>query len=220
MASPKLIIANKNYSSWSLRAWLILAKLKVEFEEVRIPLFTEGYKERLLQYAPSGQVPVYVEDDLTVWDSLAIAEHFAEQYPTLLPKDAFQRAKMRSLTAEMHSGFMPLRSQMPMNCRASDREVERTTELTDDIDRIKAIWTDCRNQNASSGSWLFGDFTVADAMFAPVVFRFNTYKVKCDRIAAEYMETVLQDPDIQRWYEAAKTETEVIARSEVGSQLN
>ena len=216
MGTPKLIIGNKNYSSWSLRAWLILAKLKVKFEEVRIPLFIKGYKEKLLQYSPTGQVPIYLEDELVVWDSLAIAEYFAERYSTLLPSNIQQRAKMRSLAAEMHSGFFALRSQMPMNCRASDRHVERTTELTNDIERIQAIWTNCRNRNSEAGSWLFGDFTIADAMFAPVVFRFNTYNVECDRGGAEYMDTVLNDSDIQLWYEAAKSETEVIETSELG----
>ncbi len=216
MGIPQLVIGNKNYSSWSLRAWLILAKSGIEFEEIRVPLNTEGYQEQLLSYSPTAKVPVYIEDDLVIWDSLAIAEYFAEQYPKLLPSDLKQRAKMRSLAAEMHSGFMSLRSQMPMNCRATNRRVELTAGLAADIKRVQAIWTSCRNQNTQAGLWLFGDFTIVDAMYAPVVFRFNTYGVKCDPVATEYMNWVLNDPDLKVWYEAAKNETEVIEEEEVG----
>lgn len=216
MGIPQLVIGNKNYSSWSLRAWLILAKLKVEFSEVRVLLNTAGYREQLLHYSPGGKVPVYIEDDLVIWDSLAIAEYFAEQYPELLPSDVKQRAKMRSIAAEMHSSFMSLRSQMPMNCRATKRRVELTPELAKDIQRVQTIWTNCINNNTQAGSWLFGNFTIVDAMFAPVVFRFNTYGVECDRVATEYMNWVLKDRDIKRWYEAAKNETEIIEEEEVG----
>ena len=215
MGIPKLVIGNKNYSSWSLRAWLILAKLGIEFEEVRVPLFRAGYKEQLLHYSPSGKVPVYLEDDLVIWDSLAIAEYLAEQHSKFLPQNVKQRAKMRSLACEMHSGFIPLRFQMPMNCRATNRKVKLTPELAADVERVQTIWTTCREQ-AQQGSWLFGDFTIVDAMYAPVVFRFNTYGVECGELGAEYMQTVLNDADIKRWYAAAKNETEVVERSEVG----
>ncbi|WP_036485793.1 glutathione S-transferase family protein [Myxosarcina sp. GI1] len=215
MAIPKLVIGNKNYSSWSLRAWLMLSKLEI-FEEVLVPLSTAGSKERLLSYSPTGKVPVYLEDDLVIWDTIAIAEYLAEKYPQLLPRDTKQRARARSISAEMHSGFFALRENMPMNCRATDRRVELTPELTSDIDRVRAIWTECRNDNAAAGSWLFGSFSMADAMFAPVVFRFNTYGVECDRLETEYMQTVLQDSDVQQWYEAAVKEPEVIEEEEVG----
>ena len=215
MTTSQLVIGNKNYSSWSLRSWLILAKLGIEFEEIRIPLFRDGYREKLLQYSPTAKVPVYLESDLVVWDSLAIAEYLAEKYPNLLPSDSQDRARMRSVAAEMHSGFFALRSQMPMNCRASNRQVELTPELVNDIARIQAIWTDCRDRHRA-GSWLFGDFTIADAMYAPVVFRFNTYGVECQSSAKDYLNWVLKDPAIQRWYEAAKQESEIIERSEVG----
>ena len=185
-------------------------------ENVLVSLVGEGYKARLLDYSPSGQVPVYLEDDLVIWDSLAIAEYLAEKYPKLLPSEVKQRALARSLAAEMHSGFISLRSQMPMNCRASDRRVGLTPGLAADIKRVQAIWTTCRNQNAQAGSWLLGDFSIVDAMYAPVVFRFNTYGVECDPVATEYMNWVLNDPDIQRWYAAVKNETEVIEEEEVG----
>ena len=213
---PQLVIGNKNYSSWSLRAWLILAKLGIEFEEIRIPLFRQGYREKLLQYSPTAKVPVYLEEDLVVWDSLAIAEYLAEKHPHLLPSEPQQRALAHSLAAEMHSGFLALRSQMPMNCRATNRQVERTPELTNDINRILAMWTECRNQNSEAGSWLLGDFTIVDAMYAPVVFRFNTYGVECQSAAKDYLDWVLRDTDIQHWYEAAQKETEIIDKVEVG----
>jgi glutathione S-transferase len=216
MGIPQLVIGNKNYSSWSLRAWLILAKLGIEFQEICVSLCQEGYQAEIRRYSPAGKVPVYLEDELIIWDSLAIAEYFAEQYPELLPSDIKQRAKARSLAAEMHSGFFALRSQMPMNCRAINRKVELTSELAQDIQRIQDIWTSCRNQNTQTGSWLFGDFTIVDAMYAPVVFRFNTYGVECQPVAAEYLSWVLEDPDIKRWHEAAKNETEVIQAEEVG----
>ncbi|MDJ0746365.1 MAG: glutathione S-transferase [Xenococcaceae cyanobacterium MO_167.B27] len=162
MGKPKLIIGNKNYSSWSLRAWLILSKLGIEFEEVPILLFTEGYKEELLRYSPAGKVPIYIEDELVVWDTLAIAEYLAEKYPKLWSSNVKQRAEARSISAEMHSGFFALRGSMPMNCRAKGREVMLTAELRDDIQRIKDIWTKCRNENAEAGSWLFGSFTIAE----------------------------------------------------------
>ena len=215
MSVPQLVIGNKNYSSWSLRAWLILTKVKIEFEEIRIPLFREGYKQQLLNYSPAGLVPVYRNADLVIWDSLAIAEYFTEQYPSLLPVDSKLRAKARSLAAEMHSGFEALRSQMPMNCRATNRQVEITPELDRDIKRIQTIWTDCRKE-ARYGSWLLGDFTLVDAMYAPVVFRFNTYGVECDAVVRDYMNWVLADPDVQRWQQAAENEPEAIAKVEVG----
>ena len=129
MGNPKLVIGNKNYSSWSLRAWLILAKLGTEFEEIQVSLIRKGYKEQLLGYSPTGKVPVYLEDDLVIWDNLAIAEYLTEQHPTLLPRNIKQRALARSLAAETHSGFFSLRSHMPMNYRATERRVKITGGL-------------------------------------------------------------------------------------------
>ena len=216
MGKPKLIIGNKNYSSWSLRAWLILTKLGIEFEEVPVLLFSEVYKEELLRCSPAGKVPIYIEDELVVWDTLAIAEYLAEKYPTLWPSNVKQRAQARSISAEMHSGFLALRGSMPMNCRALNRKITLVTELGEDIQRIKTIWTKYRTENAEAGSWLFGSFSMADAMFAPVAFRFRTYGIPCDSIAGEYMDMVLNDPDIQRWYDAARRERAVIEEEEVG----
>lgn len=216
MQKPRLVIGNKNYSSWSFRAWLLLAKLGIDFEEVYVSLFSEGFEERLFHYSPAGKVPIYLDGELVIWDSLAIAEYLAEHYPQLWPSDMKRRAHGRSIAAEMHSGFFALREAMPMNCRATERQVPQTETLAADIRRIQAIWTDCRSKNAEEGPWLLGSFSIADAMYAPVVSRFHTYRVACDSMAAEYMKTVLEDIDVKRWYEAAKLEKEVIEQEEVG----
>jgi glutathione S-transferase len=212
----QLVIGNKNYSSWSLRAWLALVKSGLPFEEIRVPLDTPGYKERLLANSPSGKVPALREGDVTVWDSLAIVEFAAEAQPSLWPADRMVRAVARSVAAEMHSGFAALRGAMPMNCRAAGRQVKIEPDIRRDIERIQAIWMDCRQRFGQGGPWLFGAFSGADAMYAPVATRFETYGVQGSPLVAEYVRTVLADPDMQRWYEDARAEQEVIEASEVG----
>lgn len=216
MPAFQLIIGNKNYSSWSLRPWLLLRKLSVSFEETQVLLQTEDFKQQVMRFSPVAKVPVLLDGDLAIWDSLAIAEYLAEQYPQAWPRDPAARAFARSISAEMHSGFMSLRSQMPMNCRATGREVTGNEALAQDIERIQAIWTECRLRYGESGPWLFGEFTIADAMFAPVVFRFNTYGVDCQGFAAEYMQTVLHDADVQAWLHAAQQEQATIMSYEIG----
>ena len=216
MPAFQLIIGNKNYSSWSLRPWLLLRKLSVSFEETQVLLQTEDFKQQVMRFSPVGKVPVLLDGDLAIWDSLAIAEYLAEQFPQAWPRDPAARAFARSISAEMHSGFMSLRSQMPMNCRATGREVTGNEALAQDIERIQAIWTECRLRYGESGPWLFGEFTIADAMFAPVVFRFNTYGVDCQGFAAEYMQTVLHDADVQAWLHAAQQEQATIMSYEIG----
>ncbi|WP_320151628.1 glutathione S-transferase family protein [uncultured Tolumonas sp.] len=216
MPAFQLIIGNKNYSSWSLRPWLLLRKLSVSFEETQVLLQTEDFKQQVMRFSPVGKVPVLLDGDLAIWDSLAIAEYLAEQFPQAWPRDVAARAFARSISAEMHSGFMSLRSQMPMNCRATGREVTGNEALAQDIERIQAIWTECRLRYGESGPWLFGEFTIADAMFAPVVFRFNTYGVDCQGFAAEYMQTVLHDADVQAWLHAAQQEQATIMSYEIG----
>jgi glutathione S-transferase len=175
--SVTLVIGNKNYSSWSLRAWLLLREAGIKFEERRVALDQPGTKAALEAMSAAGRVPVLLLDRETIWDSLAIAETLAERYPEkrLWPADAAARAHARSVSAEMHSGFSALRDQMPMNCRARRRRVPRTAELTADISRVIAIWSDCGRRYG--GGWLFGEFSVADVMYAPVVLRFRTYDV-------------------------------------------
>ncbi len=216
MPKPQLIIGNKNYSSWSLRPWLSLCKAGIEFEEIYIPLFSGGFKERLLEYSPAGKVPIYFDGDIAVWDSLAIVEYLAEGAPQLWPTDPGQRAEARSICAEMHSGFAALRAAMPMNCRRVGRVIHQVQGIADDIARIQSIWNQCRTRNEASGPWLYGQFSNADAMYAPVVSRFNTYGVTGSSLVNDYIQTVLNDADMQRWYQAAEAESEIIEASEVG----
>lgn len=216
MSKPLLVIGNKNYSSWSLRAWLMLQHAQVDFDEMRIPLFVLGYKEKLLACSPAGKVPVYREGDLLVWDTLAIGEYLYETHPSLWPVQREARARARSVSAEMHSGFVPLRKSMPMNVRARGRQVATSIELEADIARIKTIWRELRAQYADAGPWLFGSYSIADAMYAPVVFRFLTYGVSEPGALDEYMQTVSRDPLVQVWLRAAEAEQEVVATSEVG----
>ena len=217
MSKPLLIIGNKNYSSWSLRAWLMLKHAGVDFDELRVPLFVEGYKEKLLAYSPAGKVPAYRDGDLLVWDTLAIGEYLYEAHPSLWPAQREARARARSVSAEMHSGFVSLRRAMPMNIRARGRTVAMTAELEADIARIKTIWRELRAQYASAGSWLFGAYSIADAMFAPVAFRFLTYGVSEPGGVDEYVQTVARDPLVLTWVRDSELEAEVIASSEVGA---
>jgi len=216
MKKPILIIGNKNYSSWSLRPWLMLKHAGVDFDELRIPLFEPGSREKLLAHSPAGLVPIYREGDLLIWDTLAIAEYVYENHPSLWPADRAARARARAVSAEMHSGFVPLRKAMPMNIRATGRKVASTPELEADIARIKSIWRELRKQYASAGPWLFGQYSIADGMFAPVVFRFLTYGVTEQGAVDEYLQTVSRDPLIRDWIAASAKEKEVIAGSEVG----
>ena len=218
MAPLTLVIGNKNYSSWSLRPWLAMKHFGLDFEEVCIPLYTPESPEKLRQYSPSGKVPVLLDDTLTVWDSLAICEYLAIAFPTFhwWPKDKNAQAVARSISAEMHSGFPNLRQQMPMNCRARFPGIGMTPEVQKDIDRISTIWRDCR-QNSTSGSMLFGDFTIVDAMFAPVVLRFITYDVKLDQDLRTYAEAILGLKAMQEWLKAAESELETIPEYEFDS---
>lgn len=216
MSKPLLVIGNKNYSSWSLRAWLMLKHAGINFDEMRISLFVAGYKEKLLSISPAGKVPVYSEGDLLVWDTLAIGEYLYETHLALWPADKAARARARSVSAEMHSGFIPLRKAMPMNIRAHGRKVASSPELEADIMRIKNIWRELRTQYAEAGPWLFGQYSIADAMFAPVAFRFLTYGVTERGAVDDYVQTVARDPLVQEWLQAAELEQEVVAASEVG----
>ncbi|MGH2413826.1 MAG: glutathione S-transferase family protein [Microcystaceae cyanobacterium] len=214
MTKLTLVIGNKNYSSWSLRPWLAMKQFGLEFDEIRIPLYTPKSKAQLRQYSPSGKVPVLIHDTLTVWDSLAICEYLAEEFPRLpwWGKDRIVKAIARSLSAEMHSGFGNLRQQMPMNCRARLPGQGLTAEVQQDIDRITTIWREYRQRFETEGNLLFGEFTIADAMFAPVVLRFITYAVPLDPISQHYAETIVALPAMQEWLEAAVSETETISQ--------
>jgi glutathione S-transferase len=217
----KLVIGNKNYSSWSLRAWLLLREAGIEFEEYLIALDVESTAAELARLNAGGTVPVLQLGDLTVWDTQAIAETVAERWPDaqLWPNDADTRAFARSICAEMHAGYPLLRKYMPMNCRAMGRKVPLPDELTAEIDRIIAIWSTCHRRyggDNNNDGWLFGDFSVADAMFAPVVLRFRTYGINLPESAGFYPQRLLQSEAMQEWLAAAETETEVIEHEELG----
>ncbi len=214
----KLIIGNKNYSSWSLRAWLLLKEAGISFEEHRIPLDCSNTAHEIAEYSAAGCVPILQIDDMTVWDTMAIAETLAEHWPEkkLWPEDRLARAHARAICAEMHAGFSALRTCMPMNCRAMGRKIRLPDELGQDIDRVIEIWAECHRAYGDLGGWLFGDFTIADAMFAPVVLRFRTYGVNLPESAGFYPHRLLESEAMQDWLLAAESETEVIDREETG----
>jgi len=197
-----LVIGNKNYSSWSLRPWLAMRVLGIPFDEKRIHLYSGTSKEEILRYSPAGRVPILHDGKTVVWDSLAILEYLAERHRQLWPSDPGQRAKGRAVSAEMHSGFAALREHMSMNTRKRYPGKGRTSEVLADIGRIDAIWAEAQ------GPFLFGPFTAADAMYAPVVLRFRTYDVAVRR--QSYMDAMLALPAMREWIEAAEREPESI----------
>lgn len=214
----RLIIGNKNYSSWSLRAWIAMKVAGIAFEEHRILLYGPGAKEQILAHSPAGKVPCLIDGETRVWDSLAICEYLAEKHPELWPQDRAARAQARSVSAEMHSGFPELRTHMSMNIRRRHPGKGRTPEALADVARIIALWTDCRErfgaQPDAGGAFLFGRFSIADAMYAPVVLRFRTYEVDLPPACRAYSEAVLALPAMQAWIAAACQETESIAKFE------
>jgi len=220
MSELTLVIGNRNYSSWSLRPWILMRHLGLRFEEKVIPLQTPEFKDEALKHSPSGRVPILHHDDITVWDSLAICEYIAELTGKGWPSQSGARAVARSVCAEMHSGFANLRMEWPMNARARNRRTLMTPGLEADIDRIEEIWLDCRRRFGASGPWLFGEFSIADAMYMPVVLRFNTYGTQISDNARWYIATAIENPLVQEWVLASKEEPWVLDASEVGRPLN
>jgi glutathione S-transferase len=216
MSQLVLVIGNKNYSSWSLRAWMALTHLGLEFREVQVRLSVPAFKSEIARHSQAGRVPVLKDGGLSVWDSLAICEYAAELAGRGWPADRAARAVARSLCAEMHSGFHELRSAWPVNARAKQRRTAMTSGLQRDIARIDAAWCDCRDRHDAAGPWLFGDYSIADAMYAPVVLRFNTYGAELSKTSATYVSTALADPALQRWIRAAESEPWVIEEDEAG----
>ena len=219
----KLYIGNKNYSSWSMRPWVLLTEAGIPFEEVyvRFDSFNAGsaFKKEILKFNPAGRVPVLVDEDFPVWDTLAIAEYVAERFPekNLWPADPRQRARARSVCAEMHSGFSALRNRCPMNVEASLPEVgarcrDEWTDVAADLHRIDAMWTEALAE--SGGPFLFGAFSAADAFYAPVCSRVRTYALPLGAVASAYVDRIHAVPAMHAWCKAARREKDFIAEDE------
>ena len=221
MANSVLIIGNKNYSSWSLRPWLLLKTKDIAFQEIRIPLYQQHSTGAIQSHAPAGRtkyrkLPIFHDGTIQVWDSLAICEYVAECWPEARcwPKERAARARARSVSAEMHAGFQTLRSEMPMNCRRAPAPVAHVPGLQLEIDRVIEIWTSCRESSNAADPFLFGDFGIADAMYAPVALRFSIYAVALPPLAQAYADAILALPALKVWIAQAQTETEALPQFE------
>jgi glutathione S-transferase len=212
-----LVIANRKYSSWSLRPWLVMKRLGLDFEEIVIPLYRPDTQEKIAAHTGSGKLPVLEHDGVVVWESLAICEYLAELFPKagLWPAEKAARALARAVSHEMHAGFQALRSNMPCNFLGSSPGKGRGPGVDDDVRRIVGIWQDCRERFGGSGPFLFGAFTVADAMYAPVVSRFRTYGVALPAAAQVYADAVWALPEMAAWLEAARAEPYTIPHYEL-----
>ncbi len=216
MPGLTLVIGNKNYSSWSMRPWVLMKQLGIAFDEVRLPFNSGEWDAQIERWSPSRLVPVLWKDDLAVWDTMAIAEALHEWFPDagVWPRDAAARAYARSSAAEMHSGFRELRVHMPMNIRASLPGMGMAPEVQVNIDRIELLWREARRRHGRGGPFLCGAFSAVDAMFAPVVMRFATYGVVLGAEAEAYCARMRDAPGIRAWIEEAKKETEVVPEDE------
>ena len=213
----KLVIGNKNYSSWSMRPWLALRANNIAFEEIFIPLYTgDADKQRILGFTHSGKVPVLIDGGVTIWDSLSIIEYAAERFPQagLWPEDRAERAHARSISAEMHSGFAALRNECGMNLHRPIGAIALSADARANIARVQQIWIECRERHGKLGPFLFGTFGGADAMFAPVVHRFRTYAVPAEPETRAYMDAMMSLPAFQEWTRAGLAETLVIEKFE------
>jgi glutathione S-transferase len=212
-----LVIGNKNYSSWSLRPWIAMKVVGIPFEERLISLDATDFKARVREISGTGKVPALADGATHVWESLAILEYLAEKFPGagLWPEEPPARAHARAIAAEMHAGFSALRRHLPMNVRRPVKPREPTPEAADDIRRIEAIWTDCRTRYGQGGPFLFGAFGAADAMYAPVASRFETYATALNPPAHAYVEAVLSLPAFAEWRAAAAKEPWVLPHDEV-----
>ena len=213
----KLIIGNKNYSSWSLRPWIALKVAGITFEEEVISLNAKDFKARVSKVSSTGKVPALADGNVHVWESLAILEYLAEKYPSvpIWPADPAARALARAIASEMHAGFVPLRRHLPMNMRRPVMPRQLTPEAHANVRRIEAIWTDCRTRYGTDGAFLFGSFCAADAMYAPVVSRFHTYTVEVGAVARAYVDAVMALPAWGEWRAAALAEPWVLPEDEV-----
>ncbi|HTI85093.1 MAG TPA: glutathione S-transferase family protein [Alphaproteobacteria bacterium] len=223
MADFTLVIANKNYSSWSLRAWLVMKATGAAFEEIVVPLRESNTRSTIMRYSPSGKVPCLIHGKVTVWESLAIAEYLAELFPDagLWPSNPAARAYARSIASEMHGGFIPLRRSLPMNIRGEHPGFALNDDTQADINRIESIWRDARDRfgkTGDGGPYLFGRFGIVDAMFAPVASRFATYPVSIGENARAYRDAILAHPFMVAWSAAAAEEPWMIPAFELDAQ--
>lgn len=217
MTDLTLVIGNKNYSSWSLRPWFWMTQHGIDFREKRISLYTDTMNEQLAPYYSDYKVPVLLDGEFIVWDSLAILEYLAEKFPHLQgwPSERDDRAMARSVCAEMHSSFMALRAELPMNCRKRFSGIKLSPAVAQDIERITALWRYFLRRYETRGPWLFGEFSLADAMFAPVVLRFQGYGIKLGAIEQAYAAHIMSQAAITQWCQSAELETEIIPQFEV-----
>jgi len=209
-----LVIGDKQLSSWSLRPWILLRHLGLDFEEIRLPLDTAQFETEICRWSPTRRVPVLIDGDLRVWESIAICEYASERAGGGgWPQDPALRATARSISAEMHSGFQHLRTAWPMQATSRGLEVPLSAPARADVERIDAIWSDCRARHGRHGPWLFGSqYTIADAMYAPVVLRFATYGAQLSPLARQYRDQALADPHLLEWIRAAEHEIAVEGR--------
>lgn len=213
----KLIIGNKNYSSWSLRPWLALKAFDIPFEESLVPLDAPDFKEQVREHSPAGRVPVLIDGDAVVWESIAILEHLAERFPdkALWPADPVKRAYARSLATEMHNGFGALRSVAPMNLWRPVEARAFPEGALQDVRRISRRWSEARQRFGAGGDFLFGAFSAVDAMYAPVATRIRTYDIPVDAVIGDYVEAIHAHPAFVAWKQAALAETGALAEDEV-----
>jgi glutathione S-transferase len=212
-----LVIGNKNYSSWSMRPWIGMRATGIAFDETLISLDAPDFKPRLAKLSGTGKVPVLIDCDVHVWESLAILEYVAEKFPDagLWPADAAARAHARAISHEMHAGFVLMRRHLPMNVLRPVQKRHLTSEAAAGVKRIDTMWSDCRARFGAGGHFLFGKFSAADAMYAPVVSRFHTYAVDVGAASRAYMDAVMALPAYQEWSAAALKEEWVLAEDEV-----
>lgn len=217
MGNATLVIGNKNYSSWSLRGWLAAKQAGIAFEETFVNLADADYKDQLRRHSKAAKVPVLIHDGVEVWDTLSIVEYLAETFPQagLWPKDPAARAHARSISAEMHAGFGAIRNAMPMNIRASHPGKGRAPGVAEDVQRITEIWRNCRSATTDDGDFLFGAWSAADAMYAPVASRFRTYAVELDPVAQHYADNVLNNAWYKAWEAEALKEPWIVPEDEI-----
>lgn len=209
MADMLLVIGNKNDSSWSLRPWMLLRHLGIPFDELVLPLDSPEFKSEIGKYSPTRRVPVLIDGPVRVWESISICEYAIEKAGGRgLPGDSGARAKARSAAAEMHAGFTGIRAAYPMDVRARGKRAVVTPELQSSIQRLDELWRECRAEHHESGPWLFGDYSIADAMFAPIALRFNTYGLDgLGDVSRAYVAHVIADANLQDWMKAAASES-------------